>query len=265
MLRWAHTTDARPLCFEIILPEWWTRREFDSQQFDELYDGSGDTRLVLRQYPILSVARVACNPTPVLRVTNTSSANQRANVAVTSTGLTLVRVASGTTTTDSSVTWVGNPTLAAVAAAVTVLDNGWSASVADPAYNLRASADLFAPQGALNARDVQAELKLHLDELSDFEIDANRGWLLRRLSLWGWWGFGPQPDPFLSGGWVWGPANYRVIYTAGYVTVPEPVQEACAEWVAEAYWQTKANPAFYPDVPSDHVIDLIAPYRRVAL
>src|SRR4051812_38072113 len=94
------------------------RREFDSQAFDELYHGDGQPRLLLRQFPLISVSRVAFGPTAVLRVTNTSSSNQRATVAVTASGLALVRVASGTTTTDTSVTWAGNATLAAVVNAV---------------------------------------------------------------------------------------------------------------------------------------------------
>src|SRR5262249_897620 len=67
-------------------------REFDSQSFDELYHDSGHDRLLLKQFPILSIARVAYAPTTVLRVRNTSASNQRATVAVTSTGLTLTRV-----------------------------------------------------------------------------------------------------------------------------------------------------------------------------
>src|SRR5438093_356554 len=134
-------------------------REFDSQSFDELYAGSGAELLLLAQFPIISVARVAYEPTTVLRVQNNSSANQRATVAITSTGLTLVRVASGTTTTDTSVTWAGNATLSAVASAVTALGNGWSASVADSSYNNRASADPSV-HGAFNDKDVDAEPEL---------------------------------------------------------------------------------------------------------
>src|SRR5262245_11346917 len=133
-------------------------REFDSQQFDELYHGNGHHRLLLRQFPIISVARVAYAPTTVLRIRNTSSANQRATVAVTSTGLSLTRVASGTSSTDTSVTWAGNATLTAVATAVNALGNGWTATVADTSFNLRASADLRSVQGALDTKDVDAEL-----------------------------------------------------------------------------------------------------------
>ena len=200
------------------------RREFDSQQFDEVYAGVGDRRLQLRQFPILSVARVACEPSAVLRITNNSATYQRATVAVTSTGLTLIRVASGVISTDTSITFAGNVTLSAVATAVNALGNGWSASVADSSFNNRASADLRSIQGAWNAKDVHAELKIHLSELSDYEVDDKRGWLLR------------------SAGWQGAENAWRIIYTAGFTAVPEDVQEACAEWVATLFWQTKRDP-----------------------
>ncbi len=215
------------------------RRTFDTNTYDELYNGTGDRRLALRQFPVVSVARVAYGPIPVLRVSNTSPANQRATVAVTATGLSLTRVASGTASTDTSVTWAGYPTLAQAAAAVNALGNGWSAVVADGTYANRASADLRAPQGALNALNVQAPLLLHAQELSGFDLDAERGWLIR----------GPASaemldafDDPLPPTWFGGVNFWRVVYTAGFATVPEDVQEACAEWVAALFWQTKRDP-----------------------
>src|SRR5262249_6864083 len=91
---------------------------------------------------------------------------------------------------------------------------------------------LRAPQGALNAKDVQAELKIHLRELSTYEVEVNHGWLLR---------------PFVGldeqrGLWFGGPNYWRVVYTAGYATVPDDVQEACAQSVAALFWQTKRDP-----------------------
>jgi hypothetical protein len=222
------------------------KREFDSQTFDELYGGRGDARLILDQYPILSVARVAGGPRTVLTIRNTASANQRATVAVTATGLTLVRVASGVTSSDTSVTWAGNVTLQAVRDAVNGLGNGWSASLPDSTYALRASADLRALQGALNAKDMDAGLVLHVEEVSAFAVDVPRGWLVRMD----------------RGTWVEGVGNYRIVYTAGYDTVPEDVQEATAQWVAALYWQTKDNPATYPDLPTAGVAALLAPYRK---
>src|SRR5437016_672766 len=73
--------------------ERWCRRNFVSTAYDEIYDGCGQDELVLRHFPLLSVERVAYEPTAVLRVQNTSASVQRATVQVTSTGLTLTRVA----------------------------------------------------------------------------------------------------------------------------------------------------------------------------
>jgi hypothetical protein len=243
----------------------WCRREFDSQSFDELYRGTGTDRLVLRQSPLISVSRVSTNPTTVLRVTNTASTNQRATVAVTATGLTLTRVASGTTTTDTSVTFAGNATLSAVATAVNALGNGWSAEAIAP-YTLRASADL-RKQGAFGcAASTQAGLTLHVEDLADFDADLDRAILCRPAQLvW------EDRDP---AGWT-RDAEYRVLYTAGYASVPEDVQEACARWVAELFSLAKRDPgiralsygtgtttAFYApkDMP-DATKALLATYR----
>src|ERR1700722_987899 len=65
-------------------------RTFAVTSYDELYPGNNRGELVLRNYPIISIERVAHDPTPVLRVTNTSSSNQRATVKVTATGLEMI-------------------------------------------------------------------------------------------------------------------------------------------------------------------------------
>lgn len=243
------------------------QREFDQQTFDELYHGTNTSRLLLRHTPILSVSRVAYGPTTVLRLTNTGSSNQRATVAVTSTGLTLARVASGNTSTDTSVTFAANVTLNAVKTAVDALGNGWAATVISP-YGLRASADLRAVQGALHAKDVFADLKLHVEELSDYEVDAAHGWLLRVAG--GHPAFGDFDGPP-----VWfGSSNYwRVVYSAGYATVPEDVQEAAAEWTASLFWLGKRDAGLLRETVAEgrgqtfvqgmprHVRQLLALYR----
>src|SRR5437763_12416642 len=104
------------------------RRDFVSTAYDELYNGTGECRLILRQYPVQSVQSVRYRPVTVLKITNTDGAtNQQARVSVTATGLALVRVASGVKTTDTSVTFAGSATLTAVANAVNALGNGWNA------------------------------------------------------------------------------------------------------------------------------------------
>jgi hypothetical protein len=265
--------------------EKYCRRPFYSAARDELYNGNGDRRLLLREYPIQAVASVRYRPVTVLKVQNTDVVtNQRAAVAVTSTGLTLVRVASGVRTTDTSVTFAGNATLTAVTAAVNALGAGWSAQVVGDAndYGKWPSADLYVPssygdgvqsQGALTARGQNAEIKLHTYELAGYQWDP-RGWLLRAI---------PYTDPELLHPedliWPVGIDNFRVQYTAGYSTIPEAVQEAAAEWVAALFFSASRDPllasqavsrgvsqvwgaAADPARPPAVVVRLLAPYRR---
>jgi hypothetical protein len=270
------------------------RRDFISRAYDELYNGNGDRRLLLREYPIISVQSVRYRPVTVLKIINNATTqNQQARVTVTSTGLTLLRVASGVSTTDTSVTWAGNVTLNAVATAVNALGNGWSAQIVGDSgqaggqgdYGLWPSADLYVPpsygggtnsQGALGARGMYAELKMHTYELAGYQFDP-RGWLLRAI---------PYTDPELlhPEDLVFSPGinNFRVQYTAGYATVPEAVQEACAEWVSVLWNATQRDPALsrqaVPHGPTqtwayltnpkrapDFVIALLQPYRRISI
>lgn len=78
------------------------RRDFYSRTYDELYNGNGDRRLLLREYPIQSINWVRYRPVTVMTVINKNQAvNQQARITITSTGLTLQRVASGTSTTNT--------------------------------------------------------------------------------------------------------------------------------------------------------------------
>jgi hypothetical protein len=273
----------------------WCRRDFSLRNYDELYDGNGDRRLLLRQYPIQSVQAVRYRPVTVLKVINNATGtNQQARVQVTSQGIKLQSVASGVVTnvSDATLSFASYPTLNALANAITAQGNGWGAQIVGDAggaglqgdYGLWPSADLWvAPsygdgvqsQGALTARGTNAELKLHTFELQGYQWDP-RGWLLRAI---------PYTDPELLHPedlvWPVGVNNFRVQYTAGYATVPEAVQEACALWAADAYYQTLRDPGLLrqaipgqveqswgvpaagADVePPLRVARLLAPYRR---
>jgi hypothetical protein len=267
--------------------EKYCRRRFVSTSYDELYDGNGDRRLLLRQYPIQSVQSVRYRPVTVLKIINNNTASiQRATVQVTATSITLTSVASGVISTDVSSTYASFPTIQGIANNINGLGNGWSAqAVGLPSgdYGLFPSADLYVPssygdgttttsQGALTARGAYAELKLHTYELQGYQWDP-RGWLLRAI---------PYTDPELlhPEDFIWpiGINNFRVQYTAGYTVIPESVQEACALWVAIAYYQTQRDPSLQsqelaatvkqswgqqdPMNPPPRVRALLAPYRR---
>lgn len=231
-------------------------RTFESTLFDEIYDGSGDRYLMLRNYPVISVQSVRSRQVAVLKVKNTSGSNQKARVSVTSTGILLSRTSSGTVTTNTLL-FSDSATISAMATAIAGVANGWTA-VAVSGYENYPSADLYPPiQGAQNAAGVYCDLRQHADELSGYGIDAARGMLSRAVVA-------TDPDYRMAGGPVWprGVANLRVQYTAGYSTVPEDVQEAAAMTVA-ALFRAGAREQTGPaaQLPNEAVA-LLNPYRQ---
>jgi hypothetical protein len=272
------------VCSEAI--EHYCRRDFYSRAYDELYNGNGERRMLLREYPIQSVKSVRYRPVTVIKITNNTAANVQARVNITSTGLSLFRSNAGSSSTDTSCTYAGNTTLTALVAAVNALSNGWNAQVVGDSVNYGGwpSADLYvAPsygdgvqsQGGLSCVGGSfAEIKMHTFELQGFQWDP-RGWLLRAI---------PYTDPELLHPedlvFPVGINNFRIQYTAGYTTIPEAVQEAAAEWVAEMYFMTLRDPVLLHQVPGsgttsgwgrlvgtngqppDNVRSLLAPYRR---
>jgi hypothetical protein len=256
------------------------RRDFISASYDELYDGNGGRRLMLRQYPLLSVQSVRYRPVTGLKIINALANTPQARVMVTATGLSLVSVTAGVSTTQT-VSFAANLTVAALQTAINALGGGWSAQ--GQGYDAWPSADLYCPnglsgppaplpstQGALTASGQFAEIKLHTYELAGYQLDPRRGWLLRAI---------PYTDPELLHPedlvWPVGINNFRVQYTAGYATVPEDVQEACAELVATWFQQrgrdltletedtagTYRYRAFAADQLPSRVRALLRPYR----
>jgi hypothetical protein len=206
--------------------ERYCKRDFISTAYDELYNGNGDRRLLLRQYPIVSIQSVRYRPVTVLKITNTDTATVQARVTCLNTGLQLVAVKNGVkTTTTAGLTYAGNVTLTALAAAVNGVGSGWSAQVVGDSTNYGSwpSADLYWPpafptfsggtsgQGALACpAGSYAELKMHTYELQGFQWDA-RGWLLRAI---------PYTDPELLHPedlvFPVGINNFRVQYTVSF-------------------------------------------------
>ena len=240
-------------------------RELQASGYDELLSGNLEPNLPLTGFPILSVNRVAQGLSDAIEIKNTSwPTNTRATVAVTSTGLKLLRVASGVTTPDVTVTWLLNPTLNAVVTAVNALGSGWSASLLlDSNYGTWAAEDIRPIQGALNvANSKQATLKIFMEEFDDYEVFEKEGILYR------------------SSGWPRGRNNLWCVYAAGYEEIPEDVQEACAIMVAGAFRQTKRDPMSMSTKTADftynaqamfmlpwpsNVLRILGAYRRIGI
>jgi len=213
------------------------KREFTLTAYSEYYSGGyyNDSPLSLRQFPVTAITRVAADPQAAILIQNISTANQRATVATTSTGIALTRVASGVTSTDN-VTYTANVTLNAVATAIGNLGNGWSATVQGN-FGLWPSADLKPLQGALNALNGGQCLEIYAEDVQCLGSIAgdpsynNFGWRLDdELGVL----YGVLPR---------GSLNIRIDYTAGYATIPQDVQEACVQIILAMYQQGLVNQA----------------------
>jgi hypothetical protein len=241
------------------------RRAFVSDSYDELYNGRGERQLFLRNYPTQSVQSVRYRPVTVMKITRSDGASTmpQARVDVLSTGLRLTRISNGVKTqTTTGLTWAANATLAVVGSAVNAADDGkWT--WASTGYDTWPSADLYcsngsttdlegnaytgAGQGALQCvAGSFAELKMHTYELQGYQINERQGGLLRAI---------PYTDPELLHPedliFPIGVNNFRVQYTAGYTTIPEDLQEACAQLVA---YHFRLGPRETPNVTIPPVI-----------
>jgi hypothetical protein len=219
------------------------RRDFNLTSYDELYNGLGDRRLILRQYPLTGVTSVRYRPVTVLKVINNLANTPIARVQVTATGVALTRVTSGVVSNDGTIAFATNVSIAALGAAINGVGSGWS--TVGTGYDQWPSVDVYCPmgptgaagsspstQGSLTAAGQFAELKLHTYELAGYQLDVRRGHLLRAI---------PYTDPELLHPedliWPVGINNFRVQYTAGYATVPLDVQEATAQLTASYFVQ----------------------------
>jgi hypothetical protein len=161
-------------------------------------------------------------------------------------------------------------TISALGAAVNAADDGkWS--WASTGYDTWPSTDLYCPNGSTTDLEGNAltavgqgalqcvagsfaELKMHTYELQGYQINSRQGGLLRAI---------PYTDPELLHPedliFPVGVNNFRVQYTAGYSTIPEDVQEACAQLVA---YHFRLGPRETPDVLIPPVIaQYLAAYR----
>lgn len=233
---------------------WFTRRPTSDNSltaYDGLYtlDWPSQT-IVLRQFPVNGVLRVRTNPTQVFNVTNNSSANQQATATLTwtgvqdisdiapvTTGMRLWSLSSGVATTVNLLfsTYL---TFQSLATAINAVGNGWSASIAGSKYALWPTADLrqgVGPSCAIGTFSQQG-FWVHTDDVP-IQIDQEAGILLIDAGSNDPWTsprFGTYLDTGLGDLDIGGGLNgVRVMYDAGWDTIPEDIQQACVETIQD--------------------------------
>ena len=221
-------------------------RDFVQNAYTEYCSGSAypNASIRLRQFPVLEITRVASNPQPALRVMNLDSqTNQRATVETTATGLTLFRIASSATT-SVSLAYTTYATIGALAAAINILGAGWSATVQPQAitgdFSKWPSTDLKPLQGAASVLVGGACLEVYSEDLQ--AITSSAGDQGDDGSAWRGVGWRLDDETGeLFGRFPRGQLNIRVDYSAGFVTIPQPIQEAAVQLVQDLYQASLVN------------------------
>ncbi|MDB5356540.1 MAG: hypothetical protein JWN24_2993 [Phycisphaerales bacterium] len=215
-------------------------RDFTLCSYTEYQSGGIYIRepLRLRQFPVVEITRVACNPRPALLVQNGDGiANQRATVETTATSVRLVRIASAVATTNDLL-YANYPTIASMASAINALGGGWAATVRGEFANWP-SADFRPLQGAAAVLVGGRDLELYTEAVqpsaawsdaggsgADGVEDYSQGAAGWRLD---------DETGELFGRFPRGQLNLRIDYRAGFATIPQPVQEACVQLVQDLY------------------------------
>ncbi len=219
-----------------LIRRWCGDRDFTRTTYTREFTPDLSGLVFLDQFPVNKVTRIAGGRTQALTI-RAAATNQRATVGyattgdfdsgLTVTGLTLTRVASGTTTSNTLL-FATYPTLDSLVTAINLLST-WSATAAS-GYGSWPSAELVGGEVSRGAL-AGAAFDLYAEDL-DGHLDPSTG-MLRVTSPWrggigSAWGNGwiDDDDRALS-------SALRITFDAGFDAIPADVQEACAETVGD--------------------------------
>ena len=234
--------------------------------------------IALPNFPVIAITRLACNPRPAMMISNTdTTTHQRATVLNNAAGsLQLTTISAGVEST-TELSFSTYPTVAAIAAAITSLGSGWTATAINGCDNI-ASTDLRSITIALSVLNQSRPLDAFTDDLPAWSSSQQ---------VWDWAGgsnvtSGWQLDPDAGlvvgrfGDSPGGAMLLRCDYRAGFETIPADIQQACARLAAliaedgqrnSTVMQQTVGPytqKFYPAasqlVSNPAVFELIRPY-----
>lgn len=180
-------------------------RILSSTALKERYDGTGDSTLVLDNYPVTSIERLAFGTSDAVRIRCTTNTTH-AVVSVTQLGVTLRKDG----VSDSTAVFSTYTTLSTLVAKINTI-SGWEASLQSSSYSSYLSSELIKKYGLYCGGSSWAYLEIPDEAEADFDVDANTGMITLNGAIF--------PE---------GTNNIFVDYTAGYTnaTAPKDLQEA---------------------------------------
>lgn len=236
-------------------------RDFEQTTYTKkLYDGDGESYLFLKQYPIISIERLAIGRIDGVKVYNSSSDATRAVVTINTSGLVLT-ITGGANAGSDTLLFKDYATLTLLAAAIVALGKNWTASVVNSSYTGHASSELLPTYGAFcgNIANCQsyAYLEMPDEPLTDFKVYPDKGMV------------------YYSGGFSGGHDNVIIDYTAGYATLPTDLQLAVKILVKNIYQKREeetfgleqgslgyVKKVFEKDIPKE-AKEILSRYRKI--
>jgi hypothetical protein len=217
------------------LMERWCGRTFASTAYRQMFNGPGRGKLRVRQFPIVSVARVAIGRAEALKVKNTSTDAKEATVSNDLTNLTLTIVGGANAGSDTIA--IGSNTVTQLVAAIIAKGKNWTAETVSTTAGAWPGTELFKHE-AFRCLTNYTSLFCPDESETDIRVDYEAG-IIRRC-------FGTEPFYHLHrrrhypthvaplaeiGGDLWpeGQLNIFVSYTAGYATIPDDLARLCDE------------------------------------
>lgn len=246
----------------------WTKeycqKEFESATYtNELYDGDGSTRLLVDNYPITSIARLAVDRDDAIKIKNTSTDATTAHVSVDSSGVNLV-VSGGANEDSTTVDFTTYATMTAVVAQIIAVGYGWTAALVDSDFGDLKSTELlecFARYCGARANTTADWEYLEMPgvPISNFRVYKNRGEIYYPLGF---------PE---------GEKNIPITYVAGYssANMPEDLKLSCKILVKNIYQKREEETfglggfslgyikaQFEKDLPKE-VIEILSRYKKM--
>jgi len=207
-----------------------------STTYREFYDGSGDTELVLNQYPISAVTLVSTSRQDVIRIKNENSDAYNAYVTVDDTYMYLV-VMGGTNAGTDTLT-LASYTVTELVAAINALTTGWTAYNDNTLLGVWESIEVLPCEG-LEALASNTYVQIPYEPLYNFKVYKNQGTL------------------HYSGKFPLGHQNIIVKYTAGYSTMPADLEQICIDLAMTYYKSRNIDTSVAAEKLGDHYIKYV--------
>ena len=246
----------------------------------------GDPDLILlSQYPVVGGVRLRTGRQNAIQIVNSDNvSNQEAyvafatsgnpDIALTNTGLTLTRVASGVQT-QNTVSWTTTPpytTVQSVVNSINALGGGWVATLQSAALANLGAYNLYGSEGASGAlTSSRCILSVFSRDLSFARIDVASGTIFLGADASGYGNYGSG----LGSDWFWptgidsagGASNFRpevlCVYQAGYATIPEDVQTAVFAVIKAILQETQTDTRYRSQTAGDASSELAEIGERV--